>query len=81
MNIITGASVLLEQSNQLNSICSSLNTIARQILEIASQENAVADVSVRIKAAVGSANIQLTSIDSQKVLVQQALDELAKLVN
>ena len=81
MNIITAAAILLEQSNQFSNIGNSLNTIARQIVEIASQENALADVSDRIKAAAGSASIQLVSIESQKVLVQQALDELAKLVS
>lgn len=80
MDIITASVVLLEQSNQLSNIDNSLNTIARQIVEIASQTESAADVSLRIKAAVGSANIQLSGIESQKVLVQQALDALSALV-
>lgn len=83
MNVITASAILLEQVNQLANIVQNCNLLSNQINNIANQENSnsIPDVDERIKALCGSMNVQLVSTTSQTVLVQQALDQLAQLVN
>lgn len=80
MDIITGAAILSDLANQLSNIDSMLNTLTTQILTLAQQANTTTDVPAQIKSVLGSVNIQLVAVASQKVLVQQAADQLADII-
>lgn len=80
MDIIIATSVFLEQVNQLNNQVSNLNSLAFQATDIVSKDTDPDSVRSRIAAIVSSSDVQLTAIGAQTVLVQQAVDELAKLV-
>lgn len=80
MDIITGSAIVLGQANQLSSCASTIGTLATNIDNIANQVNTPTDVSDRIKAMIASLDVQIDGTRSQLTLLQQAVDELAKII-
>jgi len=83
MNVLTASAILLEQNNQLSNLIQNTTLICNQINTIANQENSdsIPDINERIKGFCASLYVQITSIKSQTVLVEQALDQISQLVN
>lgn len=67
--------VIVIQSNQLVSITQSINGMAVDMESIAQKDVADKD---SLKAYIASVDILMNTISSQQVLLQQALDNLAK---
>lgn len=80
MTVITGAAIVLEQATQESNIASQLSLMATQINNIANQENPDADINDRIKALIASVDVQIIALNSQSVLLQQAVDTLVGLL-
>ena len=74
MDVKTLATNLSNQSAQLSNICLNLDNLASFILSEANKDEYNMDI---IKSYVGSADIQMTALDSQKFIVQGLLDSLA----
>lgn len=74
MDVKTLATNLSNQSAQLSNVCMNLDNLASFILSEAIKEEPNLDI---IKSYVGSADIQMTALDSQKFIVQGLLDSLA----
>lgn len=81
MTVLTAATILQQQIDQLISIAGILSNLSNQALGIAGQDNSIPEPNPQIKGLTASMNVSVASITSQMVIVQGALDELAGLVN
>ena len=81
MNVLTAATILQQQIDQLTNVAGGLVNLSNQALAIAGQDNSIAEPNPQIKGLTASMNVSVASITSQMVLVQGALDELAKIVS
>lgn len=77
MDVKTASDVVLLQATQLNTVAQQVTILSNQIVNISQQEMGVTD---RIKALIASIDVQVESVRSQTVLLQQAIDTLAGLL-
>lgn len=86
MNIQTASASLNIQAMQLLNIVNNAASLSQQILNIATEINAtdangIVEIAPRIKSLIASMTVQIQATSSQTILVQQAMDELSKLVS
>jgi len=81
MDLVTAAAVLVAQAMEVQSVASTISRQAEQIRDLASVENSVPEINPQIKAIVASADANMVNIGSQTVLLQNVLDEIARIVS
>lgn len=80
MDVLTAATILNQQTMQIQDFVQQLTTMTSAALYLANESNSVAAINPQIKAYVASMNVVFPSITAQTTLTQAALDELAQLV-
>ena len=82
MDLQTAVAILDQQANQMVQIANVILQQAVLVSQLANMENnSIPDPEGQIKSFMGSMNIQMTALNSQDVLVQQAIDKVAEIVN
>lgn len=79
MDLNTAIAVLVQQSTQLVSLVSQLNSLSYQSQELINQENSIPAVNPQIHSLTASMSIVMNSVNSQDILLQQAIDKVAEL--
>ena len=80
MDLKTAVAILNQQVKQLILVADNINSqvyIASQLVE---EENSIPNPVDQIKSLMASMNIQMTSLNSQSVIVQQAIDNISGLI-
>ena len=82
MDLKTAVAILAQQVQQMISVANTINGQAMQVSQLANMENnSIPDPEGQIKSFMGSMNIQMTALNSQDVLVQQAIDRISEIIN
>lgn len=79
MDLVTAVSVLVQQAGQLNNLIVQLSMQADNAMALVNQENSVPTINPQIHSLTASMSIIMTAINSQDVMVQQAIDKVAEL--
>lgn len=80
MDLKTLSAILSQQIQDSVNIGTSVQQLAFTVSQLVNQENGIADIDSQVKALMGTATIYMQSYNSQNVLVQQTIDEIAKAV-
>ena len=81
MDLITAVAILTQQANELQNLSNQLSAQAYSAQELMNRENSVTAINPQVHAITANMNISITSIQSQMVIVQQAVDKVAELSN
>lgn len=81
MDLITAVSVLVAQAQETNNSLVNIMNQCFQVQNLANQENSVPAVNPQIKAIIASIDANMSAFGSQTVLLQGAIDEVARIVN
>lgn len=79
-DIITAAAILVNQGRDTQNNLAYIFSQAIQIQELANQSNSTPAISPQVKAIVASMDANMVSLNSQCVLLQNAIDEIARIV-
>lgn len=82
MDLKTAVSILVQQCEQMSGVA----LVVQQQSQIASQlanmeNNSIPDPEDQIKSMMASMTIQMTALNSQDVIVQQAIDRISEILN
>lgn len=80
MDLKTLSAILSQQIQDSVNIGVAVQQLAFIVSQLLNQENSIPDVDSQVKALMGTAAIYMQSYNSQNVLVQQTIDEIAKAV-
>lgn len=78
-DLVTAISILVQQAGQLCQLMSQLQSQSFEMQQLVSKENSIAAINPQVHAITASASVVMTAINSQDVLVQQAIDKVAEL--
>lgn len=81
MDLITAVAILVQQVSELQVLSNQLGTQAYYAQDLMNRENSVTAINPQVHAVTATMNINITSIQSQMVIVQQAVDRVAELSN
>lgn len=80
MDLITAAAILSTQSMQLTNAVNSIFNQVEMIKSLANMTNSVPDINPQIKGILASMTVDVTALQSQQVIFQGIMDELARIV-
>lgn len=82
MDLQTAVAILVQQVAQMNNVAAQLQYQAQEVSQLADMENnSIPDPVAQIKSLMASMTIQMTALNAQDVIVQQAIDRVAEIVN
>lgn len=79
-DLITAAAVLVNQCSDTQNNLSYILNQALRIQDLVNQSNSTPATSPQVKAIVASMDANMVSLNSQCVLLQNAIDEIARIV-
>lgn len=82
MDLKTAVSILVQQVEQLMTVTNTLQMQSSIVSQLADFENnSIPDPEAQIKSLMASMTIQMTALNAQDVIVQQAIDKISEIVN
>ena len=81
MDLKTAIAILTQQAIQLGQFTGELQGLSNLAASIIDQENSVTAVNPQIHALTATMGVIMTAINSQDIIVQQAIDKVAELSN
>lgn len=81
MDVKTAVAVLVAQAQECQNSCAYITAQAVQAQNLANSENSIPEVNPQIKGIISSINANMTAMNAQSVLLQNAIDVVAGLVN
>lgn len=79
MDLKTAVYILVQQCGQLSNLMIQLQNQSFETQRLIDQENSISDPIYQIKSMMASMSIVMSAINSQDVVVQQAIDKVSEL--
>lgn len=79
MDLKTAVYILVQQCGQLSNLMMQLQNQSFEAQRLVDQENSIPESIPQIKSMMASMSIVMTAINSQDVVVQQAIDKVSEL--
>ena len=81
MDLLTAVAILASQCQETMDDINSITSLSYRIQDLAKQENPIPAVNPQIKAIISSMDVDMTALNSQLILLQQAIDQVASIVS
>lgn len=81
MDLLTAVAILVSQTQLTSEDVNNITSMAYAIQDLAKQENSIPAIDPQIKAIISSMDVDMTALNSQLILLQQAIDQVASIVS
>lgn len=82
MDLKTAVDILVQQVSQMNNVAITLANQSDLVSQLANMENnSISNPEDQIKSMMASMTIQMGALNSQDVIVQQAIDRISDILN